>query len=89
MHSRETNLENVLKKEGLIKIAIDMQLKNYRILRQIDQVIRSPRKFEPVAFYRWLEKQRALAARVVVCYEAGCFGYEPARRMGAWGWKSM
>jgi transposase len=26
-----------------------------------------------------------LAARVVVCYEAGCFGYQPARRMGAMG----
>ena len=42
-------------------------------------------KFAPEAFYGWLEKQRALAERVVVCYEAGCFGYEPARRMQAMG----
>ena len=85
MHT-ETNLENVLKKEGLIKIAIDMHLKNYRVVRQIDQSNPQPaQKFEPVAFYGWLEKQRALAARVVVCYEAGCFGYEPARRMRAMG----
>ena len=85
MHT-ETNLENVLKKEGLIKIAIDMHLKNYRVVRQIDHSNPQPaQKFEPVAFYGWLEKQRALAARVVVCYEAGCFGYEPARRMRAMG----
>ena len=71
MHT-ETNLENVLKKEGLIKIAIDMHLKNYRVVRQIDHSNPQPaQKFEPVAFYGWLEKQRALAARVVVCYEAG------------------
>ena len=30
-------------------------------------------------------QQRELAERVVVCYEAGCFGYEPARRMQAMG----
>ena len=67
MH-RETNLENVLKKEGLIKMAIDMHLKNYRVVRQIDDSNPQPaQKFEPVAFYGWLEKQRALAARVVVC----------------------
>ena len=81
MHT-ETNLEKVLKKDGLIKIAIDMHLKNYRVVRQIDHSNPQPaQKFEPVAFYGWLEKQRALAARVVVCYEAGCFGYEPARQV--------
>jgi hypothetical protein len=86
----ETNLENVLKKEGLIKMAIDMHLKNYRVVRQIDHSNPQPaQKFEPVAFYGWLEKQRALAARVVVCYEAGCFGYEPARGMRAMGGGSL
>jgi transposase len=42
-------------------------------------------RFTPEDFYVWLEKQRRLAERVVVCYEAGCFGYEPARRMGGLG----
>jgi hypothetical protein len=67
----------LLKKATLIKIAIDMQ---------IDQSRPQPaQKFTPQAFYPWLEKQRHLADRVVVCYEAGCFGYEPARRMQVLG----
>jgi hypothetical protein len=56
------------------------------VVRQIDQSSPQPaQKFGPPAFYCWLEKQRHLAERVVVCYEAGCFGYEPARRMEAMG----
>src|SRR6266850_2422530 len=74
------------KKASLIKIAIDMHLRSYRVVRQIDHSTPQPaQKFWPLAFYQWLEKQRHLAERVVVCYEAGCFGYEPARRMQAMG----
>ena len=63
-----------------------MHLRNYRVVRQIDHSQPQPaQKFNPEAFCGWLEKQRALAERVVVCYEAGCFGYEPARRMQAMG----
>jgi hypothetical protein len=36
-------------------------------------------------FYKWLKKQQQLAERVVESYEAGCFWYEPARRMQALG----
>jgi transposase len=76
----------LLKKATLIKIAIDMHLRSYRVVGQIDQRRPQPaQKFTPQAFYPWLEKQRHLADRVVVCYEAGCFGYEPARRMQAMG----
>jgi transposase len=83
---KETNLERVGKKESLIKIAIDMHLKNFRVVRQIDQSQPQPtQKFRPELFFGWLEKQRGLAERVVVCYEAGCFGYEPAREMAAMG----
>ena len=35
----------------------------------------------------WLGKQLGLAEEVVVCYEAGCFGYGPARRMQKMGVK--
>ena len=63
-----------------------MHLRNYRVVRQIDHSQPQPaQKFKPEAFFRWLDKQRRLAERVVVCYEAGCFGYEPARRMQAMG----
>jgi transposase len=79
-------VEIVLKKVSVIKIAIDMHLRNYRVVRQIDYSRPQPaQKFAPEAFYGWLKKQRALGERVVVCYEAGCFGYEPARRMQGLG----
>jgi hypothetical protein len=65
--NKQTNLENVLKRESLIKIAIDMHLKNYRVVRQMDHSAPQPaQKFSPEAFYRWVEKQRGMAERVVV-----------------------
>jgi transposase len=48
-------------------------------------MVQPAQRFEPKRFYQWLEKQKKKAERVVVCYEAGCFGYEPARRMQAMG----
>src|SRR5262245_17823658 len=78
--------ERISKKAGLIKIAIDMHLKSYRVVRQVDGSAPQPaQKFSPEGFFGWLEKQRRLGERVVVCYEAGCFGYEPARQMEAMG----
>jgi transposase len=63
-----------------------MHLSHYRVVRQIDQSNPQPsQKFKPELFFNWLEKQLGLAERVVVCYEAGCFGYEPAREMEAMG----
>ena len=74
------------KRAGLIKIGIDMHLRNYRVVRQIDQSHPQPRtEVSAGGIFQWLDKQRQLAERVVVCYEAGCFGYEPARRMQAMG----
>jgi transposase len=83
---KQTEDEKVLEKARLIKIAIDMHRKSYRVVRQIEQSAPQPaQKFSPEVFFGWLEKQRRLAERVVVCYEAGCFGYEPAREMEAMG----
>lgn len=77
-------------KIGVIKIAIDMHLKNFRVVRQLDHSQPQPaQKFTPEKFYPWLSKQIAQSGQVVVCYEAGCFGYEPARRMAAMGSKPM
>ena len=84
--NKQTEIEKVVRKESLIKIAIDMHSKSYRVVRQIDHSEPQPaQKFRPEAFFGWLEKQRRLGERVVVCYEAGCFGYEPARQMQAMG----
>ena len=65
-----------------------MHLRNYRVVRQIDHSHPEPaQKFKPVVFFLWLGKQLGLAEEVVVCYEAGCFGYQPARRMQKMGVK--
>ena len=80
------NNEEIAEKALVIKIAIDMHLRSYRVVRQIEHGRPQPaQKFGVEAFYQWLAKQRGMAQRLVVCYEAGCFGYEPARRMEAMG----
>ena len=69
-------------------MGIDMYLSSYRVVRQIDQSNPEPaQKFKPVVFFLWLAKQLGIAEEVVVCYEAGCFGYQPARRMQKMGVK--
>lgn len=80
------NIESVEPVVTRIKIAIDMHLANYRVVRQLDHTApEPPQKFTPEKFLFWLERQLKKAKEVVVCYEAGCFGYEPARRMQAMG----
>jgi transposase len=82
----EQTKRNRIQKARLIKIAIDMHLSNYRVVRQLDHSRPQPAaRLTPEEFYLWLEKQRGLGERVVVSYEAGCFGYEPARRMQRMG----
>ena len=57
--NKQTEIENVVRKESLIKIAIDMHSKSYRVVRQIDHSEPQPtQKFRPEAFLGWLEKQR-------------------------------
>jgi transposase len=80
------NTDKVESQIGISKIAIDMHLKSFRVVRQLDHASPQPaQKFTPEKFYPWLEKEIAKAGRVVVCYEAGCFGYGPARRMQKMG----
>ena len=83
MRQYNNRIENEVQ---LIKIAIDMHLKSFRVVRQMDHAqVQPAQRFEPPHFYQWLEKEKHKAKRVAVCYEAGCFGYEPARRMQAMG----
>lgn len=77
-----TNSKTVLQKNGSSKIAIDMHRRSYRVVRQIDHSAPQPaQKFEPGKFLDFLGKELERSEKVTVCYEAGCFGYEPARRM--------
>lgn len=77
-----TNTQTVLPKNLMSKIAIDMHGRSYRVVRQIDQSAPQPaQKLEPGKFFDFLAKELERSEKVTVCYEAGCFGYEPARRM--------
>jgi hypothetical protein len=49
-----TNNTTVTAKNQISKIAIDMHLKSYRMVRQIDHSAPQPaQKFEPGSFYCW------------------------------------
>jgi transposase len=81
-----TNKKNIGSNSGLIKIAIDMHLRSYSVVRQIGHQAPQPaQKFTRQGFERWLQKQLGQGKPVAVCYEAGCFGYEPARRFEKMG----
>jgi transposase len=86
----DTNTSNKASKIGRIKIAVDMHKASYRVVRQCDYTApEPPQKFTPEQFGPWLQKQLGQASEVFVCYEAGCFGYEPARRWQALGAKVL
>jgi transposase len=70
----------------VIKIAIDMHQKLWVASRQLDSATpQPPQKFTPEQCMKFIEKQVKLAGRVVCCYEAGCFGFGPQRRIEALG----
>jgi transposase len=81
-----TNRKSIEANSGLIKIAIDMHLRSYSVVRQIGHQAPQPaQKFTRQGFEQWLQKQLGEGKPVAVCYEAGCFGYEPARRLEKMG----
>lgn len=64
----------------LIKLGVDVGLKRYAVCRQVDHSLQDPpRMMSPGAFQAFALKQRSLARRVVLCYEASVFGFELAR----------
>ncbi len=64
----------------VIKVGLDMGKKKYVFSRQVDGCLaEAPLVKTPTAFRSWLLQQKELSRRVVVCYEAGLFGFELAR----------
>ena len=64
----------------LIKLGVDAHADSYKVVRQIENGPLQPAQgMSFKKFLLWAEKQRGLAKRVVVCYEAGTFGFHPAR----------
>lgn len=63
-------------KLDLLKIGIDIHAKEYVLVCQEDNgPLKAPQRFIPDRFKVWILKQKERAARIVCCYEAGCFGY--------------
>src|SRR5262245_52314705 len=63
-----------------IKVGLDMGKKKYVFSRQVDGCLaEAPLVKTPMAFRTWLLQQKQLSRRVIVCYEAGLFGFELAR----------
>ena len=70
----------------LIKLAVDTHGGYYLVARQIDDATaQPPQKMTPVKFLEFAQKQKRLARRVVVTYEAGPFGFQLARELQAIG----
>lgn len=66
----------------VILLGVDVHADQYKVVRQFDHGPMQPaQSMKPDKFVQWAEKQKNLADRVVVCYEAGTFGYTPARRL--------
>jgi transposase len=67
---------------NLIKLSVDVHKLSYLVVRQIDNANPQPgQRMKPQDFIDWAKKQKLLAHRVVVCYEAGPFGFTLARRL--------
>lgn len=63
-----------------IKIGLDVGLNKYAFCRQIDGSLQeAPRMMSPEHFKEWLLGNKTQAKEVIVCYEAGLFGFELAR----------
>jgi transposase len=74
----------------LIKLAIDAHAKFFMVARQVDNAVaQPPQKFEREPLLKFIAKQKAMARRVVCCYEAGCFGYGLHRQIVALGAENL
>lgn len=79
-----------LKPHRLIKLGVDVHLREYVVARQIDGLApQSAQRFSPEAFVAWAAKQVQQADVVHCCYEAGPFGFGLHRRLLRLGLKSI
>lgn len=86
MGSAAKNVEQNSPRANLIKLGVDAHADEYRVVRQVDNgPLQPPQRMKPEKFFLWAEKQKQGADRVVVCYEAGSFGFAPARRLQSAG----
>jgi transposase len=79
-----------IKPHRLIKLGVDVHLREYVVARQIDGTApQSAQCFSPEAFIAWAAKQAQQADVVHCCYEAGPFGFGLHRRLLRLGIKNI
>ena len=79
-------VEQKPQRASLIKWGVDAHADQYRVVRQMDHgPLQPPQRMKPEKFMAWAEKQKELGERVVACYEAGTFGFDPARPLESRG----
>lgn len=70
----------------VIKLGVDTHLNSYSVARMFDGAAPQPsQNMAPEAFLKFVAKQKKLARRVVVAYEAGPFGFHLYRQLIALG----
>ena len=74
----------------VIKIAMDVDLKNIVFVRQLDNSTAQPAQtLCREKFLEFMAQQKKLGKRVVSCYEAGCFGFGLHRQLTALGVENL
>jgi len=70
----------------IIKLGVDTHLNSYSVARMFQNSMPQPaQNMTPEAFLKFAGKQKELARRVVVAYEAGPFGFHLQRQLTALG----
>ncbi len=78
------------KPHRLIKLGVDVHLREYVVARQIDGTAPQPaQRFSPEGFVAWAAKQVQQADVVHCCYEAGPFGFGLHRQLLRLGVRSI
>jgi len=88
LHTSEVRAEQVTKVSGCeaIYLGADLHKQSITITRIMDRSTPQPaQRFTWEGFWKFVQKQLALAAKVYVVYEAGAFGFWPARRLKEMG----
>jgi transposase len=89
-NSQSRGEQNSATKANQIKLGMDVHADSIVVVRQLDgQNPQPPQKFTPTAFRDWVRTQRALAATVHSCYEAGAFGYGLHRQLTELGVRNL
>ena len=70
----------------LIVLGLDVHARQITVVRQIDHSLPQPaQRMDEPTLLAWVGKMIAAGARVLSCYEAGCFGYVLHRKLTALG----